>query len=170
LLALDVDGVLTDGRLWYGPDGEVMKSFDVKDGLGLRLLRMGGVYVAVISARLSPALMARMRDLAIDRAMLGREDKSTALGELLGELGLREDEVAYVGDDLVDIPVMSKVGLPIAVADAPLRVKQSAVWITTALGGQGAVREVSEALLEARGALDAVCDRFLQEIAERHER
>ncbi len=164
-LVLDVDGVLTDGTLWYGPDGEVMKAFSVRDGLGIRLLRAEGIAVAVISAKRSAPLLARLRDLKVEHLYLGREDKLRALDELAGALSIGREQIAYVGDDLVDLPVLEAVGLPITVADGHPRAKARAAWITEACGGRGAVREVCEGLLETRGRLDAVCDALAAELA-----
>ncbi|HEY8428992.1 MAG TPA: HAD hydrolase family protein [Sandaracinaceae bacterium] len=166
-LVLDVDGVLTDGTLFYGPDGEAMKSFSARDGLGVRLLRLEGIAVAVISAKRSSALLARLRDLDITNAYLGREDKLAALDELAAALSLSPTEMAYAGDDLVDLPVMAAVGLPIAVADAHPRVRARAAWVTEARGGHGAVREIAESLLEARGRLDAACEALARAISRR---
>ncbi len=163
-LVLDVDGVLTDGTIYYGSDGEAIKAFHVRDGLGLRLLRLEGIHVAIISARRSLPLLSRLRDLKIEHFFVGREDKLRALDELVQRLELRIDEVAYVGDDLVDLPVMARVGLPIAPADAHDRVRARAAWVTTARAGHGAVREVAEGLLEARGRLDTICDLLAAEL------
>lgn len=157
-LVLDVDGVLTDGTLWYGPDGEIMKAFSVRDGLGLRLLKIEGLAVAVISAKRSAALAARLRDLDIAHVYLGREDKLRALDELVTTLSILPAQMAYVGDDLLDLPALDVVGLPITVADAHPRVRARAAWVTQALGGRGAVREIAEGLLEARGRLETVYD------------
>lgn len=168
-LVLDVDGVLTDGTLLYGADGEALKAFSVRDGLGLRLLRLEGIAVAVISAKRSPPLLARLRDLKIEQLYLGREDKLNALDELAGALSITHAQMAYVGDDLVDLPVLDVVGLPITVADGHARARARAAWITEARGGHGAVREIAEGLLEARGRLDAVCDALALELTRGRE-
>ncbi|MFW6067631.1 MAG: KdsC family phosphatase [Myxococcota bacterium] len=154
MLVLDVDGVMTDGTLWYGPGGEHLKPFHVRDGFGIKLLRHAGIEVAVLSGRRSPPLERRLADLGIARAILGRDDKLPALGELLAAVGVPEAEVAHVGDDVLDLPVMRRVGLGITVSDAHARVRGEADWITEAPGGGGAVREVAEGLLDARGLLD----------------
>lgn len=164
VLALDVDGVLTDGLLHYGPDGEQTKAFHVRDGLGIRLLAREGIHVGVISAKRSAPLVRRLEDLGVVHAYLGREDKVRALRELLAQVGAHEHEAAFVGDDLVDIPVMARVGLPIAVADAHPRARSRALWVTRARGGHGAVREVADALLDARGRLEAACDALEREL------
>lgn len=161
LLALDVDGVLTDGRLFYGPDGEALKVFDVKDGLGLRLLREEGIDVAVISAKRSAMLERRLSDLKIPDACLGREDKCRALDEVCARVGATLDEVCFVGDDAFDLPVLRVVGLSAAPSDAHPMVTSEVAWVLEARGGRGAVREVCDALLDARGRLDAAVARLL---------
>ena len=150
LLGLDVDGVLTDGKLWYGPDGEIWKAFHVRDGLGVKLLQQRGVEVAVVSARSSDALLRRLQDLRVRHIHVGREDKWPALQETMRELGVVASEVAFVGDDVLDLPVMREVGLAIAVADAHGEVLGAADWVTTLPGGCGAVREVADAILAER--------------------
>lgn len=161
VLALDIDGVLTDGRLYYGPDGEALKVFDVKDGLGIRLLEGEGVRVAVISAREAPALRRRLIDLRVDHALLGRSDKSRALTELCGSLGVDVSTLAFMGDDVLDLPALRRVGLSIAPADAHPLVRGEVDWVTRAPGGRGAVREVADAVLASRGDLAEVVDRHL---------
>lgn len=169
LLVLDADGVLTDGRLYYGADGEVVKAFHAHDGLGLRLLRNEGVQLAVISGRAAPALERRLRDLRIHHVLLGRDDKQAGLLECLSSAGVSAEEAAFMGDDVLDLPGMRAVGLSIAVADAHQRVRHEAHWVTLAGGGRGAVREVADALLEARGRLDAAVDELLREHVGRGE-
>ncbi|MCB9659672.1 MAG: HAD hydrolase family protein [Sandaracinaceae bacterium] len=169
LLVLDADGVLTDGRLYYGDDGEVVKAFHARDGLGLRLLRNEGVQLAVISGRAAPALERRVRDLRVHHALLGRDDKRAALDECLLAAGVLAEETAFVGDDVLDLPAMRAVGLGVAVADAHARVRHEARWVTNAPGGRGAVREVADGLLKARGRLDAAIDELLREHVGRGE-
>jgi 3-deoxy-D-manno-octulosonate 8-phosphate phosphatase (KDO 8-P phosphatase) len=164
-LVLDVDGVLTDGTLYYGTDGEALKAFHVRDGLGLRLLRLEGIHVAVISAKRSAPLERRLTDLRVPHVYLGREDKLRALDELLEATGVAAEDVAYVGDDLVDLPVLARVGLSVSVADAHPRVRERALWVTRAQGGKGAVREVADGLLLARGRLAAACEALAAELA-----
>ncbi|HTM22965.1 MAG TPA: HAD hydrolase family protein [Kofleriaceae bacterium] len=158
LLGLDVDGVLTDGTLYYGDAGEVLKAFHVRDGLGLRLLLRNGVEVAVISARRGGGLDRRMQEMHIDHYVAGREDKQTALAEVAGKLGLDAAEVAFAGDDLIDLPAMRWAGVAIAVADAHPRVRAEAAWVTAAAGGRGAVREIADALLDAQGKLEGAIE------------
>lgn len=164
LLALDVDGVLTDGTLYYGAGGEALKGFNVRDGLGIRLLHGAGIALAVISARESAPLLRRVRDLKIEHACFGIEHKGEALDRVVAERGLARAEVAFVGDDLIDLPAMQRAGVAITVQDGHPMVKQQADWVTTAAGGRGAVREVADALLAARGALEEACHRLLAEL------
>jgi 3-deoxy-D-manno-octulosonate 8-phosphate phosphatase (KDO 8-P phosphatase) len=150
LLILDVDGVMTDGRLYYDPDGQEFKAFHVRDGYGLKRIIEAGIEVAVISGRRSGSAAGRMADLGIRHVMLGREDKSAALDELLAVLRLDPQTAACIGDDAPDLPVMRRVALPIAVADCHPSVAPAARWRTTLPGGAGAVREVCDLLLAAR--------------------
>jgi len=150
LLILDVDGVLTDGRLYYDAEGREFKSFHVRDGYGIRRVMAVGITVAVISGRGSQSASARMADLGIGHVLLGREDKGAALDELLARLGVGPDDAACVADDATDLPVMRRVALPIAVADCHPSVVHAAAWRTSLPGGAGAVREVCDLLLAAR--------------------
>lgn len=150
LLILDVDGVLTDGRLHYDAEGRECKSFHVRDGFGIKRVMAAGIEVAVISGRRSRSAAGRMTELGIRHVMLGREDKAAALDELLAQLGLGADCAACVGDDVPDIPVMQRVALPIAVADCHSSILPAAAWRTSLPGGAGAVREVCDLLLAAR--------------------
>ena len=151
----DVDGVMTDGRLYFGNDGNEVKSFHIRDGQGIKLLLNTDIEVAVVSGRRAASVERRMTDLGIRHVRLGIRDKLAVLQELLTQLGLSADQVAYTGDDLIDLAVMRRVGLAIAVQDADPFVKQHAHWHTPSRGGRGAVREVCELLLEARGQLAA---------------
>ena len=151
LLVLDVDGVLTDGRLWYGPDGESLKPFHARDGHGMKALRAAGVGIAVISGRRSAAVTARMRELGVDDVAQGVEDKSLALAELLARRAVDARRVACLVDDTPDLGLMAAVGLPAAVADAHPDVLAAAKHVTRAAGGRGAVREFCDFLLAARG-------------------
>jgi 3-deoxy-D-manno-octulosonate 8-phosphate phosphatase (KDO 8-P phosphatase) len=147
LLVLDVDGVLTDGRLYYGPDGEAMKAFHVRDGFGLRQALAAGIEVAVISGRPSPATAVRLAELGIRYVHLDCQDKLTVLQALQRKLGIEPAATAVVGDDVPDLAMMQAAMLKIAVADAHPDVARVADWITTARGGRGAVREVCDALV-----------------------
>jgi 3-deoxy-D-manno-octulosonate 8-phosphate phosphatase (KDO 8-P phosphatase) len=160
LAIFDVDGVLTDGSIVIGPDGQEFKHFDVRDGLGLVMLRDSGVALAVITGRQSPAVARRMAELGIDLVFQGQSNKAAALDILLSSLELDADAVCYVGDDLPDVPVMRRVGLPIAVADADQQLHKFAVYRTQANGGRGAAREVCELIMTAKGSLVAQLARF----------
>lgn len=153
LLVLDVDGVLTDGTLFYSAHGEEIKSFNVKDGLGIRLLQESGVEVAVISAKESAPLARRMADLMIRHYFPGESNKVAAYDKLLARFKLSDQETAYVGDDVIDLPVMRRVGLAVSVRDGHDLVKAEAHWVTELAGGRGAVREVVDLLLESRAGL-----------------
>ncbi len=161
LIILDVDGVLTDGTLAYGENGEMVKYFNAKDGLGIRLMQSAGIEVAVITARKSPILDKRMNDLRIAHFYTGYDNKLDAYGALLQKVAIPESQIAYVGDDVLDLPVMRRVGLPIAVGDAHWSAKMTAKWIVEGHGGKGAVREVADGLIDARENLMAAIDRFL---------
>lgn len=151
LLVLDVDGVMTDGRLWFDGSGEALKAFHVRDGHGIKSLAAAGVGVAVISGRDSPAVSARMRDLGVGDVAQGVADKARALAELLGRRGIDARRVACLVDDTPDLGLMAAVGLPAAVADAHPAVLAAAKHVTRAAGGEGAVREFCDFLLAARG-------------------
>jgi 3-deoxy-D-manno-octulosonate 8-phosphate phosphatase (KDO 8-P phosphatase) len=161
ILLLDVDGVLTDGGITYGDRGEEIKTFNVKDGLGLRLLMNAGIEVGIVTGRSSKALFHRCRNLGITRLHDGVTDKASALASILADTGLSEAQTAFVADDLPDLAILSRVGLPIAVADADTVVCEKAAWITSAPGGKGAVREVCEAILKARGLWQETVRNFL---------
>jgi 3-deoxy-D-manno-octulosonate 8-phosphate phosphatase (KDO 8-P phosphatase) len=152
LLVLDVDGVLTDGRLYFGPRGEALKAFNVRDGFGLVQLKRAGVEVAVISGRRSGAVSARCRELGVRHVHQGVSDKLAVLKRLCARLQLAPRDCACVGDDLPDIPLMRAVALGFAVADAHPQVRRAADVVTRRAGGRGAVREVCDRLLARRGA------------------
>ena len=152
LVATDVDGVLTDGTLCYGPDGEELKTFHVRDGMGLRLLIESGVEVAVISGRESAALRHRLAELQIRHVHVASPDKRVALAATMAKLGLDADAVAVIGDDVLDLPMMAQGGVAIAVHDAHPRVLAAAHAVTEAPGGRGALRELADAIVDARAA------------------
>jgi 3-deoxy-D-manno-octulosonate 8-phosphate phosphatase (KDO 8-P phosphatase) len=160
LLALDVDGVLTDGRIYYGNDGEELKAFNIKDGLGIKLLQRVGVKVAIITGRQSQIVARRAAELGIDAVIQGREDKKAALLELCREHGLPLEDCAYMGDDLPDLSAITAAGLGMTVADASERVRAAAHWCSVLAGGSGAVREACEFILSARGAWDELEQSF----------
>jgi 3-deoxy-D-manno-octulosonate 8-phosphate phosphatase (KDO 8-P phosphatase) len=154
LMIFDVDGVLTDGKLFYGPKGEELKVFYVQDGLGLKLLQQSGIEVAIISSRKNQATAQRFRELKIQHVYLGHENKNTAFKKLLTKLKLKPQQVAYAGDDLQDLIVMQQVGLSIAVSNAHPQVKKQADWHTKNSGGNGAAREICDMLLQAQSKLE----------------
>lgn len=162
LAIFDVDGVLTDGRLILGSDGSEYKSFHVRDGLGLVLLREAGIQVAVISARASSVTADRMAALGIEYVYQGQSDKAATYAELTARLKVTAEQTAYVGDDLIDLPVLRQVGLAVAVSDADPLLRAHVHWVTAASGGRGAVREVCEAILMAQGHWAGVIERYLQ--------
>lgn len=153
--AFDVDGVLTDGLLYYSDSGEEMKAFNVRDGHGLKMLKDSGIAVAIITSRSSRLVEARARNLGIDLLFQGASDKLAAFQELLGRCGVEAQASAYAGDDLVDLPVMKRCGLAVAMPDAPALVRRHAHLVTEARGGRGAVREICELILHAQGTLAA---------------
>ena len=151
LVVFDVDGVLTDGRLYYGAGGEELKVFHVHDGQGMKRLQKAGVQLAIISGRDSAAVTRRMQDLGIEHVFQGDEHKLPIFERLLQRLGLSPEQVACVGDDLPDLPLLQKAGLAIAVANALPVLKQAAHHVTNAHGGRGAAREVCDLILDAQG-------------------
>ncbi len=153
LALFDVDGVFTDGNIQIDSQGKEIKTFNTQDGHGIRLLQHYGIKVGVITGRSSEALEHRMRDLNVEHVYKGSTDKYTAFQQLLGKLNLTPEQTSFAGDDIVDLQVMSHCGLAIAVANAHAFVKQHAHWETSANGGQGAVREICELLLDAQGLL-----------------
>ncbi len=160
LLLLDVDGVLTDGRLYYGNSGEELKAFHIQDGLGIKLLQGQGIEVGIITGRVSGLLARRAAELGIRRVIQGREDKSRALDELLADTPMPLAQVAFMGDDLPDLPAMARVGLALTVADCSSTVAARAHWRSRRGGGRGAVREAAEFILEAQGKLEAALEDF----------
>ena len=157
LACFDVDGVLTDGRVWLDPrGGELTKGFHVHDGLGLKLLDRHGVEIAIISTRQSGAMTERARELGLRHVYQGERDKLARLDSVCESLGLALDQVAYVGDDLPDLAPMARVGLAIAVANAHPWVRERAHWVTSRAGGDGAAREVADLLLAAQEKAAAV--------------
>ncbi|MDZ7889778.1 MAG: HAD family hydrolase [Pseudomonas sp.] len=161
LAIFDVDGVLTDGRLYFLTDGSEFKTFNTLDGQGIKMLINSGVRTAIISGRSTPVVERRANNLGIQHLYQGREDKLVVLDELLGELGLNYAQVAYLGDDLPDLPVIRRVGLGMAVANAAGFVRQHAHGVTEARGGEGAAREFCELIMRAQGSLDAALDAYL---------
>lgn len=160
LLALDVDGVLTDGLIYYGNSGEELKTFNIKDGLGIKLLQKAGVRVAVITGRQSQIVVRRAQELGIEDVVQGREDKRQALLELCQRHGISMEECAYMGDDLPDLGAITAAGLGMTVADATATVHDAAQWRSRFNGGCGAVREACEFILSAKGKWPALAEEF----------
>lgn len=152
VVVLDVDGVLTDGGLWYGPEGELSKRFDVRDGLGIRLLQHVGIEVAFLSGGRGGATEVRARHLGIRHCLVGARDKPFALSQLCRQLGVGREALLFVGDDLNDLAVRDAVALLVATSDAAPPLRQQADAVLLQRGGRGAVRELAERLLRARGA------------------
>ena len=162
LAVFDVDGVLTDGKLWYTADGHEIKAFNALDGLGLKRLLANGIEVAVITARLSHVVTERMAELGVAHVYQDQKDKRACLDELLHALKLDANDVAYTGDDLPDLAAMQVAGLAVAVANAHPWVREHAHWRTRLTGGSGAAREVCDLLLAAHGKADAELAAFLR--------
>ena len=161
LLLMDCDGVLTDGRIWLFDNGEEQKGFHTHDGLGIELWHRAGLKSGIISGRTSSAVERRARALGMSFIWQGCEDKQKAFADTLAQSGLTNAEVAFVGDDLIDIPLMLQSGLGIAVADAAVEAHDRAHYVTHAHGGQGAIREVIELILKAQGRWDDLVKRYL---------
>jgi 3-deoxy-D-manno-octulosonate 8-phosphate phosphatase (KDO 8-P phosphatase) len=154
LLTCDVDGVLTDGRLYYGDDGREMKAFSAQDGVGLKMLAGVGITVAWITGSIAPSVAHRARALGVRRLVQGAEDKLASWETLRSELDLPTAACAHIGDDLPDMPILVRCGLGVSVPDAPPAVRNRAHYVTRRAGGNGAVREVCELILIAQGALE----------------
>ncbi len=159
--AFDVDGVLTDGALYYTDAGEEFKAFHVQDGHGLKMLQESGVIIAIITSRSSKLVANRARNLGIEHLYQGVENKLQAMHELLQRLGLDLGAASYMGDDVIDLPLLRRCGYAASVPEAPALVRQHAHYVTRAGGGRGAVREFCETVLHAQGTLDAALARYL---------
>lgn len=163
LLAMDVDGTLTDGSISLSESGEETKAFHARDGIGLKLWKLAGHESAFITARSSKAVTRRASEVGVRDVILGSSDKGAALCALCAKRGLALDQVAFMGDDLQDLAALQIAGLSIAVADAPLEVRQRVDWVTQARGGEAAVREAIERLLRAQGRFDAALAHFIRD-------
>jgi 3-deoxy-D-manno-octulosonate 8-phosphate phosphatase (KDO 8-P phosphatase) len=161
LVIFDVDGVLTDGRLILGDDGQEYKAFHSRDGHGM-MLQNSGVAVGIITGRRSKVVEHRMANLGIQHVYQGKEEKLPAFLELIGELDLKPEQVAYMGDDVVDLPVMLRVGLAVATGDAHALVSRHAHWTAPHGGGLGAARDLCELIMEAQGTLDSTMQHYLK--------
>ena len=161
LLVFDVDGVLTDGSLFIGDAGEEYKAFHSRDGHGIKMLQGHGVEIAIITGRVSNVVEHRMESLGVTHVYQGKREKLPAFQELIAKLDIPEEQVAYVGDDVVDLPVMRRVGLAIAVQDAHPLVLKHSHWQTPTPGGRGAARDVCEMIMEAKGVLEKEMSKYL---------
>ncbi len=161
LVIFDVDGVLTDGGLIFDNDGQEYKRFNSQDGHGIKMLRESGVEVAVITARQSKLVQSRMKQLGVVHLFQGESNKRIAYDELKSKLQLNDEQIAYVGDDLLDLPIMRQVGLPIAVENAHPIVKQHALWVTPRGGGHGGARDVCDKVMTVQGTLEGLLQRYL---------
>jgi 3-deoxy-D-manno-octulosonate 8-phosphate phosphatase (KDO 8-P phosphatase) len=165
LLLMDVDGVLTDGKILFIPDGSgglvESKAFHVTDGAGIALARRAGLRTGLVSRRNSPVVVARAQELGIEEVHLGVTDKAPVVERIASDAGIGPEETAYVGDDVVDLPAFGRVGFPVAVANAVAEVRARAVYVTTASGGHGAVREIVELILRAQGKWNDLIAEFL---------
>lgn len=162
LIAFDVDGVMTDGGLYFSDSGEEFKRFNSLDGQGLKMLRASGVEIAIITGRTSRCVEARAKNLGITHVFQGVEHKLEAMVDLLNKLKLSRDAAAYMGDDVVDLTVMRHVGLAISVPESPLLVREHSHYVTQRGGGHGAVREACELIMSAQGTLDAQLAPYFQ--------
>lgn len=165
LIIFDIDGVLTDGSLFYDNAGNEYKAFNSQDGHGIRMLQeFGDIEIALITGRKSELVLHRAQNLKISPSLIyqGYRDKRPAFHDLLNKTDIAEENIAYVGDDVIDLPIMTKVGLSIAVNNAHYYVKEQADWVTTHNGGKGAVRETCEMLLHAQGKLENVLESYLK--------
>ncbi|SDG13118.1 3-deoxy-D-manno-octulosonate 8-phosphate phosphatase (KDO 8-P phosphatase) [Selenomonas sp. WCT3] len=160
LIIFDVDGVLTDGGIYIGAEGELYKPFFCRDGLGITLAHKAGIKTAIITGRNSKQVAFRAGELHISEVFQGKLDKRTAYQELKEKLGLQDEEIGYIGDDLIDLPILLQVGLPMAVSDAVAEVRQEALLTASYPGGRGAVRELIEFILKAQGKWQALMQDF----------
>ncbi len=161
LMAFDIDGVMTDGGLTYTDDGRELKTFNVMDGLGLKFMQKAGIELAIVTGRTSGVVAARAADLGITHVYQGVADKRSAVAGLIEKLGLHWPEVAFMGDDLIDLPAMTRCGFAVAPANAHPLVKERAHAVTDKAGGRGAVREAVEFVLAAQGKLEAIFAAYL---------
>ena len=152
LLVMDVDGVMTDGKITYTGDGQELKSFNIKDGLGIKRAQASGIETAIITGRTSPMVERRARELGIAHLVQGREDKLAALSDLVDQMNLSRDQVAYIGDDLPDLTAIESVRLGACPADAATKVKSKANWVSTRAGGDGCVRELCDLLVSHKSS------------------
>ena len=162
LMIFDVDGILTDGKLFFGPDGEAIKVFNVLDGQGIRLLEKAGIKTAIISARQSLMVLRRAEDLGIEHIYLGVQDKLSSFGALLEKTGFTPLDCGYIGDDVIDLPVLGRAGFSASVPNAHAEVRSRVDYVTQAEGGHGAVREICDLILKAQGQYQVILETFLK--------
>lgn len=161
LVIFDVDGVLTDGSLFYGDDGQEYKAFNSLDGHGMKMLQESGVLIGIITGRTSNVVMHRMKNLNVTHVYQGKLEKLPAYEELLQRLSLQPEQVAYVGDDVVDLPILIRVGLAITVPSAHELAKKHAHWVTGKAAGAGAAREICEMIMKAQGTFEPAMEKYL---------
>ena len=161
LVIFDVDGVLTDGSLFYGDDGQEYKAFNSRDGHGMKMLQSSGVTVGIITGRTSDVVMHRMKNLNVTHIYQGKLEKLPAYEELLDKLSLQPEQVAYVGDDVVDLPIMIRVGLAVTVPNGHELAKKHAHWVTSQAAGAGAARELCELIMKAQGTYEPAMQKYL---------
>lgn len=162
LMIFDVDGVLTDGKLLFGPDGETLKIFHVLDGHGIRLLQQAGLQTAIISARQSSMVIRRAEDLGIAHVQLGIQDKLSAFQALLSKTGMTADNCGYIGDDVIDLPILTRVSFSASVPGGHAEVCSRVDYVTKNDGGSGAVREICDLILKAQGKYDQLMESYLK--------
>lgn len=161
LVALDVDGVMTDGRLYFDQSGQEMKAFSTRDGMGIKALQRSGIPVALITGRQSAMVTQRAHELGIDLVFQGADDKLQALQAILNASGLSAEQICYAGDDWIDLPMLSRVGFSATVADADPIVRQHVDWVSAEAGGMAAVRALCNLILAAQGKLDTLMQEYL---------
>lgn len=162
LMIFDIDGVMTDGKLLFGPEGECLKVFHVLDGHGIRLLQQAGIPAAIISARQSPMVMKRAQDLGIQHIQLGIQEKRVAFSALLEKTGMDASDCGYIGDDVIDLPILLRAGFSASVPNAHQEVRSRVDYVTRAPGGNGAVREVCDLILKAQGKYQPLLESYLK--------
>ncbi|MEO8145229.1 MAG: HAD hydrolase family protein [Betaproteobacteria bacterium] len=160
-MLFDVDGVLTDGKLWYGPSGEALKAFGALDGHGIKLLMQSGVAVALLSGRTSPAVTLRAAELGVPHVLQGIEDKLAAFGTLCAKLGMHANDTGFMGDELIDLPVLRRCGFACAPREAHELVRSHVHYVAQAPAGAGAAREICDLLMRAQGTLEPAMARYL---------
>jgi 3-deoxy-D-manno-octulosonate 8-phosphate phosphatase (KDO 8-P phosphatase) len=162
VLVVDIDGVMTDGRIIYSTYGEELKFFDVQDGFGITLLHRAGIKTVIITAKKSKIVKHRARDLKVTKAYQGFIDKATPFNDILKRFNVTPEEVCFMGDDLIDIPVLKHAGLAVAVPNAVEEVRSSAHYITAKIGGRGAVREICDLILKSQGKWELVTAKYFE--------